>query len=117
MKGTIKPGFIVLAENTRDFSHGRFNTKEQYEEITRKLIRRCFMDIVKKMEGLRQNYEHNQRVISELMEQQKRLEGAYAILLEIGIEQGVVDSNGNPINPEVFEEETILDEKDEASNN
>jgi hypothetical protein len=81
-----------------------------------KLIRRGFMDIAKKMEGLRQNYEHNQRVISELMEQQKRLEGAYAILLEIGIEQGVVDSNGNPINPEVFEEETILDEKDEASN-
>jgi|LSQX01.2.fsa_nt_gb hypothetical protein len=27
-------GIYVRAENTRDFSRGRFNTKEQYEEIT-----------------------------------------------------------------------------------
>ena len=33
------------------------------------------------------------------------------ILLEIGIEQGVVDSMVIQLTPEVFEEEAILDEK------
>lgn len=63
------------------------------------------MNIIKRMETLKQEYNQNRQHINALLDRQKNLEGAFTILLELGVEQGVLDQNGNPIVEEEHIEE------------
>ena len=65
------------------------------------------MDIIQKINELKENFVNNQRAIENhkkeinvLLDNQKRMQGEYNILLELGQETGVLDENGDA----VFEE-------------
>lgn len=55
------------------------------------------MDILAKMRELRSQYEATQQQIDTLVDSKKRMEGAYIILVELGIATGVLDEDGKPI--------------------
>jgi len=62
------------------------------------------MDIVKKIENAKSNFdklkqtvENKRSEIAEIEDEIKRLQGEYRVLVEMGKEQGVVDESGKVI--------------------
>lgn len=74
------------------------------------------MDIVTQMESLKQRFDEVQKLVTskqqelvELVDEQKRMQGEYRLLLQMGIDQGILDNRGNPV---VKEGEVSGDRKD-----
>ena len=66
------------------------------------------MDIIEEMEEKRQEFdkieskiEEYQKSINELIDELKRLQGEYRLLVKMGYNQGILDEKGNPLEKEI----------------
>lgn len=84
------------------------------------------MSIVEKMERLKKrfdasisSFEDKQNEIKEIQNDQRIMQGEYKVLLELGIEAGVLDMDGNVVKEKLEEEPVgkqanpILQEEDQ----
>jgi len=62
------------------------------------------MSIVEKMEDLKKRFDASKKAFEQKQEEalaiqneQRIMQGEYKALLELGVEQGVLDSEGNPV--------------------
>lgn len=76
------------------------------------------MKIVEKMEALKKRFDYSikefeelQSRISEIQNEQRTMQGEYKVLLELGIEAGVLDMDGNPITQDDIEDAVVKEAK------
>lgn len=76
------------------------------------------MKIVEKMEALKKRFDYSikefeelQSRISEIQNEQRTMQGEYKVLLELGIEAGVLDMDGNPITQDDIEDVVVKEAK------
>lgn len=76
------------------------------------------MKIVDRMSSLKKRFDYSikefeelQSRISEIQNEQRTMQGEYKVLLELGIEAGVLDMDGNPITQDDIEDTVVKEAK------
>jgi len=62
------------------------------------------MNILEKLNELRERYEQINHQLMKLSDESKRLEGAQSVLYELAVSEGLIDEEGNVVDNEFSEE-------------
>jgi len=62
------------------------------------------MNILEKLNELRERYEQINHQLMQLSDESKRLEGAQSVLYELAVSEGLIDEEGNVVDNESSEE-------------